>query len=142
MKGKIFMLTILFLLLSCVRFNDKGPYPDRPGNNTGDLDTDIYAWITSPQRNVLFQQQNFSLNFVNSTNTDPVIVVDTTITYQTIDGFGNCLTGGSAIVINKMARVNRTNLLKELFSTEDKNIGISYLRISIGASALSDRPFS
>jgi glucosylceramidase len=142
MKGKVMWLTVLLLFLSCVRVDPPGPYPDPPGDNGNNLDSDVYAWITSPQTNVLFKQYNSKLDFVTSTNSDPTIVVDTTITYQAIDGFGNCLTGGSAILLNRMTQENRTNLLKELFATDGKNIGISYLRISIGASDLSDRVFS
>lgn len=130
------------LLLGCIRVNDPGPAPDPPGTGNNNPDSDVFVWITSPQRNVLFQQQNLVLNFVSSTNTDSAIVVDTTQTFQTIDGFGNCLTGGSAMVLNTMTLESRTALLKELFGTDGKNIGISYLRISIGASDLDDRVFS
>ena len=136
------MIPALVLLLGCIRVNDPGPAPDPPGNGNNNPDSDVLAWITSPQRNVLFQQQNIVLDFVTATNTDPTIVVDTTVTYQTIDGFGNCLTGGSAMVLNKMSQENRTALLKELFATDGKNIGISYLRVSIGASDLNERVFS
>jgi glucosylceramidase len=142
MRKYLIAFTSAALLLSCIRKPESGPAPDRPGNNNGNLVSDVYAWITSPQNNILFQQHGSSLNFSAVVNPDPVIVVDTTQTYQTIDGFGNSLTGGSAIVLNKMAKTNRTALLKELFGTDGKNIGISYLRISIGASDLSDRVFS
>jgi glucosylceramidase len=141
MKGKI-SLWALLLVLSCVRIDDADPMPDPPGDNPVNLDTDVYAWITSPQKNLLFQQLNSKLNFVTASNSDPVIAPDTTITYQTMDGFGNCLTGGSAMLLNRMTKSKRTELLKELFATDGKNIGISYLRISIGASDLSDRTFS
>ncbi len=72
-----------------------------------------------------------------------VIEVDTTSKYQTMDGFGYTLTGGSAQLINqKLNASNRTALLRELFLTEQDGIGISYLRISIGASDLDDHVFS
>ncbi|HMT67400.1 MAG TPA: glycoside hydrolase family 30 beta sandwich domain-containing protein, partial [Bacteroidales bacterium] len=82
------------------------------------------------------------LEFMTSANTDPTIVVDTTQRYQEIDGFGNCLTGGSAILLNNMSQPERTRLLRELFSSDGSGIGISYLRITIGASDLSDRVFT
>lgn len=72
----------------------------------------------------------------------PVISVDTTQMFQTVDGFGYTLTGGSAFLIRKIASTERTALLKELFSTEGKGIGVSYLRISIGASDLDAEVFS
>jgi len=129
------------LLTGCSKKDDPGAGPD-PTDTTSHPKADISAWITSPQSNILFELNTYPLRFGTVSNSDPVIIPDTTTTYQTIDGFGNCLTGGSAIVLNKMSQEKRTSLLKELFATDGKNIGISYLRISIGASDLSDRTFT
>lgn len=72
-----------------------------------------------------------------------MINVDTATTYQPIDGFGYALTGGSAMLMNtKLSAEQRAALLKELFTTEGNGIGISYLRVSIGASDLDDHVFS
>ena len=46
------------------------------------------------------------------------------------------------MLINQMEAETRTALLKELFATDGNNIGVSYLRISIGASDLDDHVFS
>jgi glucosylceramidase len=70
-------------------------------------------------------------------NNDPYIDVDTTNTFQTIDGFGYTLTSGSAMVINALNAATKAALLKELFGNDANSIGINYLRISIGASDLS-----
>jgi glucosylceramidase len=71
----------------------------------------------------------------------PTITVDTAKTYQSIDGFGYALTGGSAYLINqKLSAEKRNELLKELFTPE--GINISYLRVSIGASDLDDEVFT
>ncbi len=43
-----------------------------------------------------------SLNFGSGSDSYPVIEVDTAVTYQEIDGFGNCLTGGSATLLHRM----------------------------------------
>jgi len=142
MKNMYLFCTLILALFSCIKTNPSGHYPDRPGQPADTQKTDVSAWITSPYNNVLFQYQNVSLFFGNTVNQDPTIEVDTTQTYQSIDGFGNCLTGGSAILINRMDSESRLKLLKELFATDGKNIGISYLRISIGASDLSDHVFS
>jgi len=138
MKKILFSLVLLYLA-GCCNKPDPGPDPNDPGDT---LKTDITAWITSPNGGVLFTKSNSQLNFNTSSNYDPVIFADTTLAYQTIDGFGNCLTGGSAILLNKMTPESRASLLRELFATDGNNIGISYLRISIGASDLSDRVFS
>lgn len=143
MNIRVIWLSAMLIIAGCVRPPETGPYPEPPGGGTGtNLDSDVLAWITSPQKNLLFKQYGFSLDFTDVVNPDPVISVDTTARYQTIDGFGNCLTGGSAILLNNMTQENRTRLIKELFSTSGSGIGISYLRVSIGASDLSDRVFS
>ena len=64
------------------------------------------------------------------------------MTYQTMDGFGYTLTGGSAGHIIRMDAGSRDALLKELFATDDTSLGVSYLRVSIGASDLNDRDLS
>ena len=99
-------------------------------------------WLTTADQSQLFQKANVVLNFQPSTGQNLVINVDTTQTYQSIDGFGYTLTGGSASLINGLTASTRAALLQELFGTDGTNIGVSYLRISIGASDLSDRAFT
>ncbi|MFD2935089.1 glycoside hydrolase family 30 protein [Spirosoma flavum] len=98
-------------------------------------------WLTDPGRPVLFVKQS-SISFTDVAKGSATIHVDASQTYQTIDGFGYTLTGGSAMLLNRMDAPARTALLNELFSTEGKGIGVSYLRVSIGASDLDERVFS
>lgn len=62
--------------------------------------------------------------------------------YQTMDGFGYTLTGGSALHLQAMSSTARTNILNELFSREGAGIGVNYLRISVGGSDLDEYPWS
>ncbi|OGX91934.1 hypothetical protein BEN49_03855 [Hymenobacter coccineus] len=62
--------------------------------------------------------------------------------FQSIDGFGYCLTGGSAQLLRAMSAPARAKLLQELFGTAGSAIGVSYLRLSIGASDLDAQVFS
>ena len=130
MKYLIVFIFIFALLKS------SGSCQTDPSKSEGTL------WLTSVESNVLFQPQKFIFRDDNVVSQDPVISVDTTRIYQSIDGFGNCLTGGSATLLHRMDAGSRSAILKELFATDGNNIGISYLRISIGASDLSDRVFS
>lgn len=70
------------------------------------------------------------------------ITVNSAERYQTMDGFGYCLTDGSAQLIASMDIKDREALLQELFGNKDNELAISYLRISIGASDLSDSVYS
>lgn len=112
----------------------------------GSLSTAAFAagevWLTNPDKSALFQKQSAPLVFSVATNANPTIEVDETTTYQTIDGFGFTLTGGSAMHIVRLEPPARAALLRELFATDGTNIGTSYLRLSIGASDLNARVFS
>lgn len=99
-------------------------------------------WLTDPDRSALFQKQVTPLTFSAGTNANPTIQVDDTQTYQTIDGFGYTLTGGSAQHLIRMKASARAALLRELFAADGTNIGTSYLRLTIGASDLNERVFS
>ncbi|MBO6647371.1 MAG: hypothetical protein JJ932_06250 [Balneolaceae bacterium] len=99
-------------------------------------------WLTTANQEVLFEKIEGGISPASTGADDPLIEVNTSITYQEIDGYGFSLTGGSAIHINGMEDSEREKLLKELFGTADGEIGISYLRVSIGASDLDPEPFS
>ena len=100
------------------------------------------AWVTSADRSQLLKEMS-SLKFSREPAATAVIEVDSNVTYQTIDGFGYALTGGSAMLLATNLTANeRAGLLKELFSTAENGIGISYLRVSIGASDLDELVFS
>lgn len=95
-------------------------------------------WLTEPDKSVLFARQ---ADLPAGGSGRSVIEVDDARTYQSMEGFGCTLTGGSAMLLHKMTPAKRAALLKELFSPED-GIGVSYLRVSVGASDLDERVFS
>jgi glucosylceramidase len=102
----------------------------------------VSLWLTNADRSALFQQQTPSLPFSQAPATNQVIVVDSAKTYQTMDGFGFALTGGSAQLMMKMSPEKRAALLQELFGVDGNNIGVSYLRLTVGASDMNDHVFS
>ncbi|WP_235972708.1 glycoside hydrolase family 30 protein [Pedobacter ghigonis] len=100
------------------------------------------VWLTKADRTALFTRQATGLSLATAKNKQPTIVVNDKETFQSIDGFGYALTGGSAQHIVKMSAPARAALLKELFATNGTNIGVSYIRLSIGASDLNEKVFS
>jgi glucosylceramidase len=104
--------------------------------------TDVAMWLTNPDKTQLLAKQNISLLFSSTSNLNTTINVDTTIVYQTIDGFGFSITGRSATLINNLPAAQSQALIHELFSTDSTGIGISYIRISLGASDLSSYTFT
>lgn len=102
----------------------------------------VESRITRADRSALFARQP-AISFTRPGADDlPVIAIGTDSLYQSIDGFGFTLTGGSAGHLLAMTPDARRALLTELFDTTANNIGISYLRLSIGASDLNARVFS
>jgi glucosylceramidase len=102
----------------------------------------VSLWLTKADRSVLFEKQKEVLIFKPTNDNGLTINVDDKKTYQPIDGFGFALTGGSAMHIIRMSPDSRAALLKELFATNGNNIGVSYIRLSIGASDLNEKVFS
>lgn len=107
---------------------------------TGTNDVDF--WLTKGDKSALLSKQTTVLSFGTVASSNPFIDVDSTITYQTVDGFGYTLTGGSAYVINKLNATDKATLLTELFGSGAGSIGVNYLRISMGASDLDATVFS
>ena len=99
-------------------------------------------WLTTPDRTAVVTPQATSLHFSSEAGQLPVLTVDDAQHFQTMDGFGFALTGGSAQLLMRMGVLQRTALLKELFTTGGDGIGVSYLRVSIGASDMNERVYS
>ena len=104
--------------------------------------TPVSYWLTTADQSALLQEgkTNWQTNAAN--NAIPIISIDEQQRFQTIDGFGYTLTGGSAQLLYQLPKEQRQTLLRELFSTKGNGIGISYLRISVGASDLDATVFT
>ena len=94
-------------------------------------------WLTTPDKAALFEPQP---DLTDGASAAAVITIDAARTYQSMAGFGFTLTGGSAMLLHRMTPAKRAEFLKELFSKE--GIGVSFLRVSVGASDLDPRVFS
>ena len=102
----------------------------------------INVWQTTGDKTNLFTKLTSIVFKKDSTHT-ATLTIDSTVVFQSMDGFGFSLTGGSAqLMMEKLNIAERSDLLRELFLTSGKGIGISYLRISLGASDLDDHVFS
>ena len=103
---------------------------------------DAQVWMTTPDRSALLAPQAGLLHFSSSGNATPVIEVNDTQQFQSIDGFGFALTGGSAQLLMRMEPSSRALLLKEIFTTPGSGIGVSYLRVTIGSSDMNEHVYS
>ena len=142
MTKSIFLLFLMIafksLFLSCSeKAKNNNPAPTIPPAGT-----EIESWFTKADQTALLQKQLVNLVFSSPSNAFPSVEIDSGAVLQTVDGFGYTLTGGSALLINKMNQSEKGALLNELFGKEGNSINVSYLRISIGASDLSPEVFS
>lgn len=132
-----------FAILSvscCSRTAEENKKPDPPVPPVVKNEVDV--WITKGDESVKLQKQTTPVAFTVSTNVYQNIDIDVSQTYQTVDGFGYTLTGGSAEVINTLSPSKKQELLQDLFGSGENSIAVSYLRVSIGASDLNSSVFS
>nr|BAH80445.1 putative glycoside hydrolase family 30 protein [Lentinula edodes] len=107
------------------------------------------VWQTTWDRSSLLtsfpRTTSTAINFNPSTNSVPTsvnIVVDDTVEYQDIVGFGGSLTDSAALILKNLKTANSGNywnLLNYMFNPTDgaNAAGLSYVRVPIGASDFS-----
>lgn len=116
-------------------------HPDILPLSLSEAPSALAVWLTSADQAFLFQSQE-ALRFTDNAYDLPAITVDAEQQYQVMEGFGFSLTGGSAMLISRLPASRRDALLRELFLPDGDGVGISFLRLSIGASDLSERCYS
>ena len=116
---------------------DPDPAPDIPENPA---DGDVRVIVTSGDRSRLLAEMD-GLQFGETYSTTSTITVNSSETYQEIDGFGFTLTEGSAEVIMSLTSEKQEELLQDLFNPET-GIGVSVIRLGIGATDLSSYVYS
>ena len=102
----------------------------------------VQVWLTtSDGSNQLTPQAN--LTFGSNTGNSSTITVNEYQELQQMDGFGAAVTDSSAwLIYNKMSTSQRATLMQNLFSPT-QGIGISFVRIPMGASDFSvNGPYS
>jgi glucosylceramidase len=102
----------------------------------------VQVWLTtSDGSNQLTPQAN--LTFGSNTGNSSTITVNEYQELQQMDGFGAAVTDSSAwLIYNKMGTSQRAALMQNLFSPT-QGIGISFVRIPMGASDFSvNGPYS
>ena len=104
------------------------------------LNAQAIQYITKGDKSQLFQKKIIQSSKLNSSTI--TVEVNEQKTLQTMDGFGFALTGGSAALIDALPTNQKNTLLKEIFGNGPDGLGLSYIRISMGASDLDATVFS
>ncbi|MEL1263782.1 glycoside hydrolase family 30 protein [Pseudoxanthomonas putridarboris] len=125
----------LALLLSCLAGDAQAQTAATDG-------AEVAVWITtSDHRQVLSPSK--TARFGDTSAAKWHIAIDDTQRYQQMVGFGASLTDSSAWLIqHKLDDTQRGALLEELFGREDGGLGLSFSRLTIGASDFSRHHYS
>lgn len=102
----------------------------------------VAEWLTTADRAQLVGLQSMQMTLEKDDGHAKTIVVDDAKTYQTVDGFGFAMTGGSAQWLHRMDATKRHALLEEIFGHKRGEAAVSYLRVSVGSSDLNDHVFT
>jgi glucosylceramidase len=97
----------------------------------------VAVWRSNKDGLLKIAKEPELLSYETTADFDLAITIDEEKAYQVMEGFGASLTGSSAYVIQThLAEAEQDELLEDLFDAE-KGIGISYIRLTIGASDFS-----
>jgi glucosylceramidase len=122
----------MFWMAGCGGGNGGGNTPPPPGASVAVVQsTNDQAQLMAAQPSV-----NFTTSMADAgTNT---IVVDSTQQYQSIEGFGAAFTDSSAYLLMEVEPSSMlSGTLNDLFTRNGDGIGLSFMRIPMGASDLA-----
>src|SRR5688572_29832373 len=92
----LFFSLAIFAQVKCSSSNDAtDPPPVMPPVTPPVVTNDVDFWLTKGDQSVLLTKQSGILGFNTTSNTYANIEVNESQKYQTVDGFGYTLTGGS-----------------------------------------------
>ncbi len=132
----LFFILLILGSVSCKKTNGGGPDSPHPPEVLP-----IEVWTTSADSLNLFYKK--TIDFAKGRDERfQTIELTADQVFQPVEGFGYTLTGGSASLLAGMDAASRAALLEELFGKKENSIGVSYLRLSIGASDLDPVVFS
>ena len=99
------------------------------------------VWLTTGDRSHLLSREADVPFGSAPESTGIVIDVDATRAYQEMVGFGAAMTDAASHLIHRLPGAARDSLMRELFG-RDPGIGLSFIRVPLGASDFSLRHYS
>jgi glucosylceramidase len=73
---------------------------------------------------------------------DEAVTIDTSKHFQKMHGFGAAMTDASALLLSKMPEARRKAIMAELFGRANDGLGLSFTRLTVGASDFSTHDYS
>lgn len=141
---KFLIATVACLTVALSSCSGKSSDTDNPLPTDTTATNKVAVWVTNGQQSKLLKGES-ALSIVKTGSVTPaanLINIDFSTKLQEIEGYGAAMTGSSAYLINKKLNASqRAELLKDLFDPQN-GIGMSYLRITMGASDFSLEDFT
>ena len=97
-------------------------------------------WLTTGDREKLATQPAQSP--VGPATGDEAVTIDTSKRFQKMHGFGAAMTDASAQVLSALPDAKRRAIMTELFGRENGGLGLSFTRLTMGASDFSTSDYS
>lgn len=133
MPNRICFLSILVLLSAC----KEPPIPIPPIPDPVSEEGVVAVYQTSADGSLMLALSPDSLPLVIPNGEGVQVIVTPDEIHQKMEGYGAALTESSAYVLMEyLSDQDRTDILEDLFSPQE-GIGISYIRLTMGASDFS-----
>jgi glucosylceramidase len=106
-------------------------------------DNQIQVWLTLADESKKLHEESKLTWQSGSGGSGAVIALDGAKLYQKMEGFGAAMTDSSAwLIMNSLDENQRQQLMRDLFTREGDGIGLSYLRLPMGASDFALQNYS
>ncbi|SKC35337.1 Glucuronoxylanase xynC precursor [Acholeplasma oculi] len=129
----ILMVSCLFIITAC---NPPIEIEEEPVKKL----YDVKHFITAGNKSKLLNEELETSTEFDLNVSGLKVTINPEKTFQVMDGFGAAMTESSAIVIANLEPSKRTEVMNQLFGPD--GIGISFIRIAMGASDFSLNDFT
>ncbi len=102
----------------------------------------VNVWLTTDNQRTKLKQQSPISFAANSGGTAPIVFVDETQSYQSIEGFGASFTDSAAFLLNEKVPPSQLNSVMTSLFDHTNGIGVSFIRNPMGASDLARFDYS
>ncbi|HKT27585.1 glycoside hydrolase family 30 protein [Dyella sp.] len=139
--SSVLLVLLALVVLNAPRFTYPAakPKPAPPPRTVLPL---VQVWVSTADRRLKLQQQpDVAMTTRGESSAD--IVIDPQKRFQTMVGFGAAMTDSSAWLIqNKLNFLQRRALLHEIYGAPPSNLGFNMMRLTVGASDFSLKPYT
>jgi len=99
------------------------------------------VWLTTANETQKLMPQS-PVSAVNTAKGDEAIKIDPSQRFQRMHGFGAAMTDASAELLSSLPHSKRKALMAELFGRRNGGLGLSFTRLTVGASDFSRTHYS